>query len=646
MTPRIQQAQREELRRTEHQRSERGSALVIALLIMVIMTLLGLAFVLVGDTEARIARNQRDVAQAQFVAEGGVRMVRAWFEDPTGTGYLVPTTGQMDRTQRWVDDDNDGTYIAYTSAPSPYNVVYRNSTNDPFERPYRGSPAMTLLGTEDHPDVRISLSGSVAEKNYLNSLNSSLFGAFPTPLQQSKVTEILVYGPPMLPISGVRTRYGIATVKVTAKVFEQVGGPAERAIASRTVTAVLNQAPYPASGPIQSCAQLDAHGNFAAHWGLVTSVGTMNLNSNLDNKIDSGIPWYNASRIIARDMNLDGTLSTSLVTATPDDQDHDGTLDWDDWVSGPNVEDPWLRFWSEGPILSNSSALTPGCVTSDCQPMPFFQPPSTFGTGSTDHSNMIMNISLSLCPTYEYAIFKALSQDGNHNCYYYSSDGPGTSTFKLNGSGASIDAIAATNNKTGLFFFDTTTNSAPVDADANGTYDNLTGDVSISGGGYTTGGLIYLNANFATSGSGSVSAQRQLVAPAEPYIDANANGVYDNDEYFVDLNYPATRTGTYSVNGLGRVIDGDTRQDPAVDAGTAGKWNTDINMYGIMYINGKYDAQGNWIYFGSIVTKNGTYGNGGSGTPDIYFDERIVKGTWPPPELGLPRTIITAWSTQ
>src|SRR5262249_34125639 len=174
-------------------------------------------------TEARIARNQRDVAQAQFVAEGGVRIVRAWFEDPTVTGYLLPTTAQMDRTQRWVDDNNDGTYTAYTSAPSPWNVVYRNGTNDPFEKPYRGTPASTLLGTEDHPDVSISLSGSIAEKNYLNTLNSTLFGSFPTPLQQTKVTEILVYGPPMLTISGVRTRYGIATIKVTAKVYEQVG---------------------------------------------------------------------------------------------------------------------------------------------------------------------------------------------------------------------------------------------------------------------------------------------------------------------------------------------------------------------------------------------------------------------------------------
>jgi Tfp pilus assembly protein PilX len=67
---------------------ERGSALVIALLIMVIMTLLGLAFILVGETEARIARNQRDMSQAQFVAEGGARMVKNWFERPDSTSAI------------------------------------------------------------------------------------------------------------------------------------------------------------------------------------------------------------------------------------------------------------------------------------------------------------------------------------------------------------------------------------------------------------------------------------------------------------------------------------------------------------------------------------------------------------------------------
>jgi len=133
--------------------SERGSALVIALLIMVIMTLLGLAFVLAGQTESKIAVNQRNGQQALHLAESGVRIVKKWFDAPTGTSaYLVPTTSQVDRTQRWVDDNNDGTYSAYSSATAPYNVVYRNGTDDPFEKPYRGSPSLAFMGTEAHPD--------------------------------------------------------------------------------------------------------------------------------------------------------------------------------------------------------------------------------------------------------------------------------------------------------------------------------------------------------------------------------------------------------------------------------------------------------------------------------------------------------------
>src|SRR5262245_32898952 len=60
--------------------SQEGSAMVIAVLIVVILTLLGLAFMLAGDTESKIARNQRDAAQAGFIAEGGVRAVKKWFD--------------------------------------------------------------------------------------------------------------------------------------------------------------------------------------------------------------------------------------------------------------------------------------------------------------------------------------------------------------------------------------------------------------------------------------------------------------------------------------------------------------------------------------------------------------------------------------
>jgi hypothetical protein len=234
--------------------SERGSALVIALLIMVIMTLLGLAFVLAGQTESKIAVNQRNGQQALHLAESGVRIVKKWFDAPTGTSaYLVPTMSQIDRTQRWVDDNNDGTYSAYSSATAPYNVVYRNGTDDPFEKPYRGSPSLAFMGTEAHPDLVIDETGGSGEIAYLATLNATLFTNFPTPGQQGRISRIDVYGPPMISIGGTLTRYGIATIKVTAGIYEFVGTAQERRVATRIAKAVLNEAPYTGpAGPLQS----------------------------------------------------------------------------------------------------------------------------------------------------------------------------------------------------------------------------------------------------------------------------------------------------------------------------------------------------------------------------------------------------------
>ncbi len=37
---------------------------------------------------------------------------------------------------------------------------------------------------------------------------------------------------------------------------------------------------------------------------------------------------------------------------------------------------------------------------------------------------------------------------------------------------------------------------------------------------------------------------------------------------------------------------------------------------------------------------------GGAGTPQFYFDERLIKDQWPPIDLGIPRTVITSWQTE
>jgi len=405
------------------------------------------------------------------------------------------------------------------------------------------------MGNEAHPDLVIDETGGSGEVAYLATLNATLFSNFPTPGQQGRISRIDVYGPPMISIGGTLTRYGIATIKVTAGVYEFVGTAQERRIATRVAKAVLNEAPYTGpGGPLQSGSGVNATGDFAAHWGKVTSVGNMSLHSNAG-KWGAGMPWYNRSQFIQRDNDGDGsTLDTdaddrvnSSGVATPD-----GTNDFDYWLAhGNSIEDPWLRYWVE------SSFMNQTCAGSNCQPFAWTGAPSGNGV---DHSNIFMNVDTSTFPDFNYQLWKNVAQSGAQNVFYYASDGAGTGTYKLNGSGASVSMPTATDGKTGVFFFDTATNTAPVDTNGDNSYDNLSDAVSISGGGYATTGFIFMNSDFRTTGNGSAS-NRTIYAPSEPYIDTNGNGQYDSTEYFLDLTYPNSINGGYAKNGLRRTAE-------------------------------------------------------------------------------------------
>src|SRR5262245_16038553 len=120
-------------------RRERGSALLITMLVMVILTLLGLSYLFMADTENLIAQNQRDTDQLLFVAEGGERMVKAWFDrpvfgmpsDPNSIRFKFLNTydfrdsTKYDRTQRVFDHDGD---------PNTPDVTADGSTGKPYHR--------------------------------------------------------------------------------------------------------------------------------------------------------------------------------------------------------------------------------------------------------------------------------------------------------------------------------------------------------------------------------------------------------------------------------------------------------------------------------------------------------------------------------
>src|SRR6266852_7122952 len=61
---------------------QRGSALLASLMVIVGLSLLGLAFVAISETESAISINERNHTQTVALAESGARLVVQWFQFP------------------------------------------------------------------------------------------------------------------------------------------------------------------------------------------------------------------------------------------------------------------------------------------------------------------------------------------------------------------------------------------------------------------------------------------------------------------------------------------------------------------------------------------------------------------------------------
>src|SRR5436309_2873709 len=128
---------------TGRRRGEEGSALILAALVTVILSLLGLSYLMMAQTENTIAENERNSAAAMYVAEAGARLATAWFNDPTSTGYLVPTTADVDRTKRVFDNDNNtATARVLGVSGDATKPIYKDATytaSGIMDRPYRSA---------------------------------------------------------------------------------------------------------------------------------------------------------------------------------------------------------------------------------------------------------------------------------------------------------------------------------------------------------------------------------------------------------------------------------------------------------------------------------------------------------------------------
>src|SRR5512138_207286 len=88
--------------RVRRHKDEKGSALLVSLMVMVALSLLGLGFVAISETESAISVNQRNYTQTQALAESGAKMVVEWFQnaDWANRRGILPANDTAFKTQR------------------------------------------------------------------------------------------------------------------------------------------------------------------------------------------------------------------------------------------------------------------------------------------------------------------------------------------------------------------------------------------------------------------------------------------------------------------------------------------------------------------------------------------------------------------
>jgi hypothetical protein len=272
------------LRKSRHGRRDRGSALLVSLMVMVGLSLLGLSFVAISETENAISVNERNKTQTTAVAEAGAKAVVQWFQDPStmnARGLLPGNDPQHFKNERLVS--------AYKGYYKPAGLL--------FDTPYGPQEQDLLYGDEDHADVLIVAGRNKESDDFLESFNKILFyedsGA--AAAARTRITAIRVYSPPNVGGNLVNgfwvagQRYGVATVAVTAEKRHDNGDVIAQAICRLVV------APFPLPGPsgaIQSIGGIDTNGAYEVHWGSVESEQT--ATNTFIKRESTSFPWFDA----------------------------------------------------------------------------------------------------------------------------------------------------------------------------------------------------------------------------------------------------------------------------------------------------------------------------------------------------------------
>jgi Tfp pilus assembly protein PilX len=291
-------------------RRERGAALILTVVVIMILTTLALTMATFTVTEERTATTYRDSLQTRAVAEAGARVVQEMFRSPTDRQlvplYSATATADGAGWDYWGATDaaietelnQKGIWRAERSGTNP--AKYSGNDNRFFQGPFKDNWARLFSGTYSNdtavaPDL-YDLKFNCTNPNdatvvipstecWLDSKINALLnnGAvvnnkLDVNVNTGKITDISFYAPPTV---GGRA-YGLATIRITAVKYDTDLSTAN-VIARETIEAVMiDTTPKPAvlgNGNIvfvmqggsmcgNGCEQIHANGN--AQVGTIT----------------------------------------------------------------------------------------------------------------------------------------------------------------------------------------------------------------------------------------------------------------------------------------------------------------------------------------------------------------------------------------
>lgn len=558
-------------RRIAGKLGEKGSALLVTLMVVVGLSLIGLGYVALSETESAIAVNERNSAQTLHVAETAGLMVIEWFQNPAWAREknLMPANIDAIKVVR--------TLVDGAGAPT-YTGRYKSSATNLllFDKPYKKSSDDRFFGTEANPDILIN---DRTHGAWLAQFNIHLFNRDSAATaaancggcdnrEGGRVTEIRVFAPPIdggtvnnqagwsnPAASGIPaatgfyqggTRFGLASIRVTATKFNRPDcGPYVagcRTVAQRSVKFVIAEWPFPGpQGPIQSNANVGTTGNYHIHWGKITST----LDTDLKRPYTS-IPWidaYNQTPFERGYEEASDDANAKLTKVWPTDTKSTNNLENHAWLNeliGRSFEDPWYQARARGRITQMSGtdtakhshqyryedpSLVPGTPSCD---------PCNAGKGaSPGQSNMFQFQTKSelryytnaLFPRVDYDFWKqvAISADTQDNIYYlrwtskdqFEDRAGNVRTFRQ-----WVDVMAnppageGPKSKPGFYFFDTENKQNP----QNNRGGIMTPKISMSGGNMQMKGFVYVNtADLSITGLDGYAGYYNM--PGEVYRD-------------------------------------------------------------------------------------------------------------------------------